>query len=166
MEAFMQFGRFRVGLRTLKTAMSVMIIITVFYFFQRPPFVAALASVFALRESWDKTISFAKIRLVSNTVGGLLALLYFLVHMHTHGATWVSMIFLPFLVVVAIVFLDGFNFNGGVIGGLAALLMISLNIPAGATVLYVIDRIIDTFIGVLVSIGVNRFASPKPKSKS
>ncbi len=122
-----------------------------------------MASVFALRESWDKTLSFAKIRLVSNTVGGLLALIYFLVHAQTHNATWVSMIFLPLLVIIAIVFLDGFNFNSGVIGALAALLMISLNIPAGATVLYVIDRIIDTFIGVLVSIGVNRFASPKPK---
>lgn len=159
----MQFGRFRIGLRTLKTALAVMIIITVFYFFHRPPFVAALASVFALRESWDKTLSFAKIRLISNTVGGLLALIYFLVHAYTHHATWVSMIFLPFLVIIAIIFLDGFNFNSGVIGALAALLMISLNIPAGATVLYVIDRIIDTFIGVLVSIGVNRFASPKSK---
>lgn len=33
----MQFGRFRIGLRTLKTALAVMIIITAFYFFHRPP---------------------------------------------------------------------------------------------------------------------------------
>jgi len=162
-EATMQFGKFRIGLRTLKTAMAVMLIITAFYFFKRPPFVAALASVFALRESWDKTLSFAKIRLISNMVGGLLALVYFMVHTSTSHAVWVSMIFLPFLVVVAIVFLDGFNYNSGVIGALAALLMISLNIPSGATVLYVIDRIADTFIGVFVAIAVNRFASPDPK---
>ncbi|MCT8389296.1 hypothetical protein D0501_04305 [Leuconostoc holzapfelii] len=161
----MQFGRFRIGLRTLKTAMAVMLIITVFYFFKRPPFVASLASVFALRESWDKTLSFAKIRLISNMVGGLLALVYFLVYSHTHHAVWVPMIFLPFLVIVAIVFLDGFDYNSGVIGALAALLMISLNIPPGATVVYVIDRIADTFMGVLVAIGVNRFASPEPKKK-
>lgn len=162
----MQFGRFRIGLRTLKTATAVMLIITTFYFLKRPPFVAALASVFALRESWDKTLSFAKIRLISNMVGGVLALIYFLVHTHTHNAVWVSMIFLPFLVVIAIVFLDGFNFNSGVIGALAALLMISLSIPTGATVLYVIDRIADTFIGVIVAIVVNRFASPEPKNKA
>ena len=71
--------------------------------------------------------------------------------------------FLTFFIVVAIVFLDGFNYNSGVIGALAALLMISLNIPSGATVLYVIDRIADTFIGVFVAIAVNRFASPDPK---
>ncbi|CAM3098672.1 FUSC family protein [Leuconostoc rapi] len=160
----MQFGRFRIGLRTMKTAMAVMLIIIIFYFFKRPPFVAALASVFALRESWDKTLSFAKIRLMSNLVGGILALIYFLVHAYTHNATWVSMFFLPFLVIIAIVFLDGFNFNSGVIGALAALLMISLSIPAGATVLYVIDRIIDTFIGVIMAIAVNRFASPDPQN--
>ena len=86
MEATMQFGKFRIGLRTLKTAMAVMLIITAFYFFKRPPFVAALASVFALRESWDKTLSFAKIRLISNMVGGLLALVYFMVHTSTSHA--------------------------------------------------------------------------------
>ena len=44
--------------------------------------------------------------------------------------------------------------------------MIALNIPAGATVVYVIDRIADTFVGVLVAIGVNRFASPQTKKKA
>ena len=162
----MQFGRFRIGLRTLKTAMAVMLIIAVYYFFNRPPFVAALAAVFALRESWDKTLSFAKIRLISNTVGGLLALVYFLIYTRTDHADWVAIIILPLLVIITIVFLDGFDFNSGVIGALAALLMIALNIPAGATVVYVIDRIADTFVGVLVAIGVNRFASPQTKKKA
>ena len=67
--------------------------------------------------------------------------------------------------IITIVFLDGFDFNSGVIGALAALLMIALNIPAGATVVYVIDRIADTFVGVLVAIGVNRFASPQNKKE-
>lgn len=71
------------------------------------------------------------------------------------------MILLPLLVIVVIVLLDGFNYNSGVIGAMAALLMISLNIPAGATIVYVIDRIIDTFIGVVIAIAINRFWSPK-----
>ncbi|KGB49945.1 membrane protein [Leuconostoc mesenteroides P45] len=157
----MQFGNFRLGLRTLKTALAVMLIITSFYFFNRPPFVACLAAVFALRESWDKTLNFAKVRLISNTVGGAFALFYFIIHQQTHQAAWVSMILLPLLVIVVIVLLDGFNYNSGVIGAMAALLMISLNIPAGATIVYVIDRIIDTFIGVIIAIAINRFWSPK-----
>lgn len=57
----MQFGKFRLGLRTLKTALAVMLIITSFYFFNRPPFVACLAAVSALRESWDKKIGRAHV---------------------------------------------------------------------------------------------------------
>lgn len=157
----MQIGKFRLGLRTLKTAFAVMIIITSFYFFNRPPFVAALAAVFALRESWDKTLNFAKVRLISNTVGGGFALIYFIVREQTNHTPWTSMILLPLLVIVAIVLLDGFDYNSGVIGAMAALLMISLNIPAGATIVYVFERIVDTFIGVAVAILINRFGSPK-----
>lgn len=160
----MKIGNFRLGLRTLKTAFAVMVIIVTFYFFNRPPFIAALAAVFALRETWETTLSFGKVRLISNAVGGALALLYFLIHQAANNAPWVSMVLLPLLVIVEIVLLDGFNYNTGVIGGLAALLMISLTISADETIFYVFERIMDTFIGVAVAILINRFGSPEKEN--
>lgn len=161
----MHFGQFRLGLRTLKTGVSVMLIIVIFHFFQRPPFIAALSCIFALRETWDNTIHFSKIRLMSNTVGGAFALLFFWSRQATHNAPWVSMILLPIFVMVVIVILDAMNYNKGVIGGLAALLMISLTIPLNATTNYVFQRITDTFIGVIFAIAVNRYHVPKKQAE-
>ncbi|WEV54256.1 aromatic acid exporter family protein [Leuconostocaceae bacterium ESL0723] len=162
----MEFSAPRVGLRTLKTGLCVMVIIIAFHFLHRPPFVACLAAVFAMRESWENTLHYSKIRLMSNSVGGSLALVYFLIRQEGHNAPWVSMVVLPILVIITIVVLDSINYNNGVIGGLAALLMISLTIPLGATIDYVFERIVDTFIGVLIAIAINAPGAPRDVEKA
>ena len=47
------------------------------------------------------------------------------------------------------------NNKAGIIGGVAAMLIITLSIPDGETFLYVFARIFETFIGVFVAILVN-----------
>ena len=41
------------------------------------------------------------------------------------------------------------NNKAGVIGGVAAMLIITLSIPSGETILYVFARVSETFMGVL-----------------
>ena len=48
-----------------------------------------------------------------------------------------------------------FNNASGVIGGVAALLIITLSIPADNTFTYVIARVFETFCGVFIAILVN-----------
>ena len=47
------------------------------------------------------------------------------------------------------------NNKAGVIGGVSAMLIITLSIPSGETVLYVFARVFETFMGVFVAILVN-----------
>ena len=47
------------------------------------------------------------------------------------------------------------NNKSGVIGGVAAMLIITLSIPSGETVLYVFARVFETFMGVFAAILVN-----------
>ena len=47
------------------------------------------------------------------------------------------------------------NNKAGVIGGVAAMLIITLSIPSGETFLYVFARVFETFMGVFVAILVN-----------
>ena len=47
------------------------------------------------------------------------------------------------------------NNKSGIIGGVAALLIITLSIPQGDTIIYVFSRILETFAGVFVAIMVN-----------
>ncbi|MBS9335584.1 hypothetical protein G6R27_06025 [Fructobacillus sp. M1-10] len=156
----MNFFKVHIGLRTFKTGLAVMLIMIAYHFIDRPAFVPATAAVFALRDSWDDTISFAKIRLVSNAIGGALAVVFYLVREYSHNANWLTIVFVPVLVMAGIIIHDKINYNTGIVGGMAAFLMIALTIPLDATIVYVLLRVMDVFIGVLFAIAINRFAMP------
>lgn len=75
----MHLGRFRIGMRTLKTAIAVMICILLFHFTDRgEPLIAALAAVFSLRQDLTTTVSFGKSRILGNSLGGPLRFFTFL----------------------------------------------------------------------------------------
>lgn len=75
----MQFGRFRLGMRTIKSALAVFLCILFFHLTQRGiPMIAALSAVFSLRQDLTTTVSFGKSRIIGNTLGGTLAIIYFL----------------------------------------------------------------------------------------
>lgn len=74
----MQIGRFRLGMRTIKTALAVMLCILLFHVTDRgSPLIAALAAVFSLRHDLTTSISFGRSRVLGNSLGGLLALIFY-----------------------------------------------------------------------------------------
>ncbi|MGX7351159.1 FUSC family protein [Enterococcus canis] len=158
----MVFGRFRLGMRTMKTAVAVMLTILLFHFLDRgAPMIAALAAVFSLRQDLTTSVSFGKSRILGNSLGGALSIVYFVVQRFFDNSFLVELLLLPTLVVVVIVLSDGLNNNAGIISAIATMLLISLSIPRGESVYYALDRVIDTFIGTFIAIALN-FIRPKP----
>lgn len=159
----MEIGRFRLGLRTLKTALAVMLCIILFKVSDRgAPLIAALSAVFSLRQDLTTSLTFGKSRVLGNTLGGGLAIVYFLVKDLFSSDFLVELFLLPFLVIVVIVVSDGINNNSGIISAIATLLLISLSIPQGESFQFAFSRVIDTFIGTFIGIGLNFFFKPKP----
>jgi uncharacterized membrane protein YgaE (UPF0421/DUF939 family) len=146
-------------MRTFKTGVAVFIVILIFQLTDRGnPMIAALSAVFTLRQDFENTLSFGVSRLIGNTLGGGAAILYFLIFDQFHGSEWVTLTALPLLLMLLIAFNDGINNNKGIVGSVAALLMIALLIPESQTMGYVVERVFDTFIGtgiaILLNIGV------------
>ncbi|MEI5992020.1 hypothetical protein A5881_003560 [Enterococcus termitis] len=159
----MEVGPFRLGMRTFKTALAVMLCIILFKVFDRgAPMIAALAAVFSLRQDLTTSLTFGKSRILGNTLGGGLAIIYFLVKDLFSNDFLVELFLLPFLVMVVIVISDGMNNNSGIISAIATLLLISLSIPQGESFYFALSRVIDTFIGTFIGIGLNFFFKPKP----
>lgn len=157
----MQFGRFRLGMRTIKSALAVFLCILVFHVTNRGiPMIAALSAVFSLRQDLITTLSFGRSRIIGNTIGGLLGIIYFFVQNYFHNDFLVELFFLPFLVIVVIIVSDGINNNSGIISAVSTLLLISLSIPQDESILYAIQRVLDTFIGTFIAIGINFFLKP------
>ena len=110
---------------------------------------------FSLRENFDRSVQFGKSRIFANTVGGLLSLLFYFVNMWFDNSVWVTLLLIPILTMLTIVINVSFNNASGVIGGVAALLIITLSIPPDNTFTYVIARVFETFCGVFIAILVN-----------
>ena len=72
-------SKFKLGMRTLKTGLSVFLVLLLFHLFGWEGLqIGTLTAVFSLRESLDKSVHFGFSRIVGNSVGGLLSLLFFL----------------------------------------------------------------------------------------
>ena len=136
--------KFKFGMRTLKTGLAVFLVLGLFSALGWEGLqIGCLTAVFSLRENFDRSIQFGKSRIFANTVGGLLSLLFYFVNMWFHHSVWVTLL------------LVAFNNASGVIGGVAALLIITLSIPPDKTFTYVIARVFETFCGVFIAILVN-----------
>lgn len=149
-------SKLKIGMRTAKTGLAVFLVLVIFGWLDwEGAQIAALTAVFSLREDFDKSLSFGASRILGNTIGGLLALVFYVVSGWFGHHPLVGIILLPVLTMLTIVLNVALTNVSGVIGSVSALLIISLAAPAGSTSLYVVTRVFQTFVGVFVAILVN-----------
>ena len=108
-----------------------------------------------MREDFDKSVHFGTSRILGNSIGGFYALLFFLINYLFHEQFWVTLLIVPICTMLTIMTNVAMNNKAGVIGGVSAMLIITLSIPTGETVLYVFARVFETFMGVFVAMMVN-----------
>ncbi len=148
--------KFRLGMRTFKSGLAVFLVILLFTCVGwQGVQIAALTTVFSLREDFDQSVHFGASRILGNTIGGLYALLFFIINGLFHNHYLVKLILVPICVMLTIMTNVAMNNKAGIIGAVSAMLIISLSIPAGNTIQYVFIRVFETFIGVFIAILVN-----------
>lgn len=149
-------SKFRLGMRTFKTGLAVFIILLLFGLFGWKGLqIGALTAVFSLREDFDKSVHFGTSRILGNSIGGFYALLFFIVNSVFKEQYWVTLLLVPVCTMLTIMTNVAMNNKAGVIGGVSAMLIITLSIRPEDTILYVFARIFETFMGVFVAILVN-----------
>ncbi|MDH6365188.1 uncharacterized membrane protein YgaE (UPF0421/DUF939 family) [Enterococcus sp. PF1-24] len=162
----MEWKKFRIGLRTTKSAIAVMLCILIFHFTTgEKPMIAAVAAIFALRQDLNTSVSFGKSRIIGNSLGGGLALFYFFVKAYFPDEFLAEVILVPLLVALCIAISNGIDNNTGIVSAISTLLLITLNIPEGESLLYILSRVFETFVGTFIAIALNFFTSPKPKEQ-
>ena len=121
------------------------------------------SSCFSLRQDLNTSLSFGKSRIIGNTL-----LFSFALCISTRlfsNQHLVELLLLPLLVIIVIVVSDGINNNAGIISATATLLMISLSIPQSDSFQYAMERVLDTFIGTFIAIGLNVFYNLSQQKK-
>ena len=160
-------SQFKLGLRTFKTGIAVFLVLLIFGFFGWKGLqIGALTAVFSLRESFDKSVHFGTSRILGNSIGGFYALVFFLLNTLFQEAFWVTLLIVPICTMLTIMTNVAMNNKAGVIGGVAAMLIITLSIPSGETILYVFARVFENPDFQAGTIGVMDAIVKQPGVKS
>lgn len=156
MEFKFDWRKMRPGMRVIKSGLAVFLVILLFHFFDWEGVqIAALTAVFSLREDFDASVHFGSSRILGNSIGGVYAVLYFLLEMVFGHTAWVALIFAPVFTMLTITTNVALNNKAGVIGGVSAFLIIALSVPSGDRIIYSLIRVLETFVGVFAAILVN-----------
>jgi uncharacterized membrane protein YgaE (UPF0421/DUF939 family) len=146
------------GMRNIKTAIAVVISILISRELKMEyPFYAAIASIISMQSSVENSFKAGRNRMLGTMVGALIGYLCALISPGN--------IFLIGIGIVFVIYLCNL-FNWKESSSIAGVVfcVIMLNLKGNSPIIYSINRIIDTFVGIIVAIIVNYFIMP-PKEK-
>lgn len=160
----MRIGPFRLGYRTFKTGIAVLLSIIVMRLFgQDNPMIACLTAVFTLREDLSSTYEFGRKRVLGVALGGISAILFYLSEEAIGNTRLAELILIPLFVIFLIVMVDSLGAHKGIIGGTATFLIIAFNTPKNQTLGFVIHRVLGSFVGMFIAFVVNRTIKAPPR---
>lgn len=158
--------KFKIGMRTFKTGLSVFFCILVSILLKRETYVvAAITTVFTLREDMENTLKYGKHRIIGNVLGAITSVAVIAVFNWLGRTELVQLIFIPVIITLMIALLARLGYHEGTVGACATLLTIVFMIPADRSYGYAFARVIDSFIGMGIALLVNYSVPLKIKSK-
>lgn len=148
--------KFKIGMRTFKTGLSVFFCILVSILLKRETYVvAAITTVFTLREDMENTLKYGKHRIIGNVMGALMSVVVIAVFNLLGRTELVQLIFIPVIITLMIALLANLGYQEGTVGACATLLTIVFMIPADRSYGYAFARVVDSFIGMGIALLVN-----------
>ena len=151
---------FHIGQRNIKTATAATLCALLYWPFNRNPTFACIGAIFGMGSDMSNSRLNGGNRFFGTLFGGLLGMGLFHIYIcfHPEGGFHGAILPLLFVGVVALILVSQmFRWNGAVQPGGVVLCIILFNTPVDTYVSYSLNRIIDTGIGVVIALLVNRF---------
>ena len=143
-------------MRTIKTGLSVFCCILISFVLHRETYVvSSITAVFTLREDMYNTLKFGRHRVVGNVFGAFFSLIAIFLFRQFGDGPLVQLITVPILVILLIWLLSLAKCYEGTVGACATFLTILFMIPETQSYTYAFARIVDSFIGMAVALGIN-----------
>ena len=164
----MFFSKYKIGFRALKTTVAVaMCIVLSLLFGREDKFYASIAAIICMRKTSVETSSAGLHRVVGTVVGGAVGLIVLLITRLSPYEETINLLLCPFCVLFVIYLCNVTGRKSSVeIGTIVALgLLMSRPEEYKNTLLYVINRVLDTSMGILVAMFVNKFLFRKSFSQ-
>lgn len=152
------------GLRNIKTALSILIILIIYQTIGRDnEFIAITAAVLCLQDSVNKTIIESRNRVITTILGGIYGLSFIITGLNNNLILKDIGICLSCIIIIYICNL--YNKHDLITNTLFVFILV-VSVPANemTPMAYATNRIIDTLAGILIALIINRFFFP-PKVK-
>lgn len=150
--------RYRFGLRAIKTVIAVAICIIISNILDRPDaFCSAIATIICMKQTYRETVSSGISRFIGTFLGGIVGYLFLHISVFVSYYRWVRVIIIPIALLIVIYILNTTNQQDAIsIGCIVVLVIVARSESGNGNILmYVIDRIFDTIVGVVVATAIN-----------
>ena len=149
---------YRVGMRTVKTAVAATLCALLYLPFHRSPAFACIGAIFGLGTDMEHSWLSGGNRFFGTIIGGLIGMLMFRIHICFYPEGETNLMLMPLLfagVILLIVACRVFKWPGGIQPGGVVLCIILFNTPVDRYVSYSLNRMFDTGVGFAVALLVN-----------
>ncbi|KEH91241.1 hypothetical protein Z965_03495 [Clostridium novyi A str. BKT29909] len=150
----------KIGMRNLKTSIAVVLcVIIIRIFHMDSPFYACIAAVICMQTWVSDSFIVGKNRMIGTFIGAVIGLLLALIQPG-------NIILIGIGIVGVIYICNLLGKNKSITIGCIVFLAIMVNLTNKTPLIYSTDRLIETFIGILVSVLVNYFVFPRDHSEN
>lgn len=150
----------KIGLRNIKTAVSASLCALIYFFIGRNPTFACIGAVFGMGTDMEHSKLHGGNRLFGTIIGGVVGMALFSLYIQlcsnkVNGEKGFLLIPLLFVGIVILILLAQIFWVGAVQPGSVMLCIILFNTPMEDYISYSFNRILDTAVGVLMSLLIN-----------
>lgn len=154
-----KFFSFHIGQRNIKTAAAATACALLYMLVDRNPTFACIGAIFGLGSDMENSRLNGGNRFFGTLIGGLLGMILFhlYIQIYPDGATHALLLLFLFIGVVILILISvKFQWPGAVQPGGVLLCILLYNTPVDTYISYSVNRIIDTGIGVIIALLINR----------
>lgn len=154
MKYIYKMKRMRIGMRTIKTTIAVLLTIIIAHILKlQSPLLAGIAAIVTMQSNIINSIEEGKSRLLGTVFGAIVGILFALIAPGNLLLVGIGMI-------VVIIVCNHMDWEDSIIIALIVFLSMMIEQKEGQRLSYTINRTIDTFLGVLIASIINVIISP------
>lgn len=155
----------KIGMRNIKTTLSVFICLLIFSLVNREnPIYACIAAVICLQNTIDDSLKKGIERIIGTIIGGLLGIvLLFFMNKYIDSGLFIIIISLGIMILIQVCV--SINMRQSVVICCVVYLSIMINKSHEGYVLYTVNRVLDTSMGIIIALLVNKYAQIPDKLK-
>ncbi len=146
--------RFTLGMRTIKTLVATALVTLGYALWDRNPCFACIGAVFGMGSAIKTSLRSGGNRILGTVMGGLVAIPFYpLYQQQTFGIP--GFVYLTLGLAVILILGQLLGSGGGIQPGAVVFFVVLLTVKEDNFVMYTLNRMIDTVIGVSVSLVIN-----------